>query len=530
MHRLHQLLGRTLAARATHVALVDTAGRSIDYEGFARTVCELAATLAQSGVEPGDRVAVYLPKHPLAAALPFAASLLGAVFVPVNPTLKALQAGHVLRDAGAVALLSAPARLAGLTAELATLPELRAVLLSEEEGAGAAAALSRLELVAWNAGAARADVATLSGAAAGDPDELAALLYTSGSTGLSKGVMITHANLLAGSRSVVEYLEIDPRDVLLAALPFSFDYGLNQLITSVEVGATCVLHDYFLPRDLLTAIERYGVTGLAGVPTLWAQVAAAAAPGASWHGLRYFTNSGGALPSRVLADLRRLFPAAAPYLMYGLTEAFRSTYLPPALVDERPGSIGRAIPGAEILVVKDDGSPAAAGEEGELVHCGPLVSRGYWQAPEVTARRFRPRPGPLPADGTPELAVWSGDIVRLDADGFLYFVGRRDGLIKTSGYRVSPDEIEEVVYAEPGVREACAFGVPDETLGQRIVLVYTASATAPATVEALVAACRQRLPAWMVPALVKCVDELPKNANGKPDRGALAHAHAAGTL
>lgn len=227
------------------------------------------------------------------------------------------------------------------------------------------------------------------------------------------------------------------------------------------------------------------------------------------------------MPPALLAALRRLLPGAAPFLMYGLTEAFRSTYLPPGEVDRRPGSIGRAIPNAEVLVLRDDGSPCAAGEEGELVHRGPLVSLGYWNAPELTARRFRPVPHGIGPAGQPEYAVWSGDRVVTDEDGFLYFRGRRDEQIKSSGYRISPTEIEEVVLASSLVAEAVAVGVPDDRLGERVAIAAVATNPANPPTAALLLHCQQALPPYMVPARITWCSTLPRNANGKHDRAAI---------
>jgi acyl-CoA synthetase (AMP-forming)/AMP-acid ligase II len=274
-------------------------------------------------------------------------------------------------------------------------------------------------------------------------------------------------------------------------------------------------------------MARERITGLAAVPPLWLQLLSVDWPVEAVEHLRYYTNSGGAMPSSTLAALRARAPAARPYLMYGLTEAFRSTYLPPEDVDRKPGSIGRAIPNAEILVVREDGSPCAVDEPGELVHRGALVSLGYWNDPEKTAERFRPTPGRPGGLVLPEVAVWSGDTVRCDAEGYLYFVSRRDEMIKTSGYRVSPTEVEEVVYASGLVREAAAFGVDHPALGQAIVVVAV-PAESGAEIEArLLEACRAALPAYMVPARVDWVSEpLPRNPNGKIDRKMLASERA----
>ncbi|SNS81137.1 acyl-CoA ligase (AMP-forming), exosortase A-associated [Noviherbaspirillum humi] len=346
--------------------------------------------------------------------------------------------------------------------------------------------------------------------------DMAAILYTSGSTGKPKGVVLSHRNLMAGAASVASYLENGPDDRILCTLPLSFDYGLSQLTTAFHSGASAVLINYLLPQDVVNAVRDERITGLAGVPPLWGQLANLSWPETT--SLRYITNSGGAMPRPVLESLRAKLPEARIYLMYGLTEAFRSTYLPPDQVMERPDSIGKAIPNADILVVRPDGTPCDVDEPGELVHRGPLVALGYWNDPEKTAERFRPLPQQPTGLPFPEIAVWSGDTVRRDAQGYLYFVGRRDDMIKVSGYRISPTEIEEVLLTIAGVREAIAFGVPHASWGQSVMAVISSVSETldPATV---IAACKKHLPAYMVPAQVVIVEHpLPRNPNGKLDR------------
>jgi acyl-CoA ligase (AMP-forming) (exosortase A-associated) len=320
-----------------------------------------------------------------------------------------------------------------------------------------------------------------------------AILYTSGSTGRPKGVVLSHRNLLVGAESVSTYLGNTADDVILAALPLSFDAGLSQVTTAFSVGAHVVLMNYLLPADVVRLCARHRVTGLTCVPPLWLQLTSVDWPEEA-RSLRYFANTGGRMPRHTLDGLRALFPGADPYLMYGLTEAFRSTYLDPSEVDRRPDSIGRAIPNAEILVVTPDGSPAAPGEEGELVHRGPLVALGYWNDPVRTAERFRALPGEPRSWQAPERAVWSGDTVVADEDGFLYFVGRTDDMIKTSGYRVSPTEIEEVAYGTGLVGDVVALGIEDDRLGQRIVLVATPLGAEPLDGDALLDRLRRQLP------------------------------------
>jgi acyl-CoA ligase (AMP-forming) (exosortase A-associated) len=354
--------------------------------------------------------------------------------------------------------------------------------------------------------------------------DMAAILYTSGSTGRPKGVVLSHRNMVAGAKSVASYLDNGPHDTLLAALPLSFDAGFSQLTTAFHAGARVVLLNYLLPRDVLKVMEREHVTGLTAVPPLYIQLSQLEWPRAIGEHLHYFANTGGRMPRETLAALRQRVPRAKPFLMYGLTEAFRSTYLPPEEVDRRPDSIGRAIPNAEILVLREDGSECAPEEPGELVHRGALVGQGYWNDAEKTAERYRLLPGRDPGLQLPEYAVFSGDTVRRDAEGFLYFIGRRDEMIKTSGYRVSPTEVEEILYATKLVGECVAFGVDHPTLGQAIQVIATApDGGAALDLEALLAQCRIQMPAYMVPAGIEpAAGPLPRNPNGKIDRKLLA--------
>ncbi|MCC5794967.1 MAG: acyl-CoA ligase (AMP-forming), exosortase A system-associated [Chromatiales bacterium] len=488
------------------------AGQETSYEALQRGLEAAARALASLLPEAGARVVVWLPKSPETVLAMLGAASAGGVFVPVNPVLKAGQVAHILRDSGASVLVTSRMRLAALGTALADCPQLRQLVLTD-----AGEADTPLPVIRWDR--------LLAGAGATpsrriDAD-LAAIFYTSGSTGLPRGVMLSHRNLVAGAASVASYLEHGPEDRILALLPLSFDAGFSQLTTSFIAGATVVLHDYLLARDAIRLVTGHSITGLTGVPPLWQQLAECDWPQAS--ALRYFASTGGVMPPALLGRLRTLFPQARPYLMYGLTEAFRSTFLPPEEIDRRPGSIGRAIPNAEVMVLREDGSPCAAGEPGELVHRGALVALGYWNAPEATARRFRPLPGHAGPGGQPEIAVWSGDTVRRDEDGYLYFLGRGDAQIKTSGYRVSPEEVESIALASGLAREAVALGLPDERLGQRIVLAAS-PATGSGDTAALLAWCRARLPAYMVPQAIAWQASLPRNANGKFDRVALREA------
>lgn len=510
--QFHHLPAQAAAARPDAPALTYR-GHTASYADVWRTAQAAAAQLAGLGLRRGDRVAIYLEKRIETVAAFAAASAAGGVFVPVNHVLKATQVGHILADSGATVLVTSPDRLAQLDAVLAGTAVTQVVTV----GTAAAADGATYRVHGWDAGQEAGGEPEPSPAIDIDP---AAILYTSGSTGKPKGVVLSHRNLIVGAESVSSYLENSAQDVILSVLPLSFDAGLSQVTTAFSVGAHCVLMNYLLPREVPKLCEQYGVTGLTCVPPLWLQLAEVAWPESAARKLRYWANTGGRMPRVTLDRLRGIFTEARPYLMYGLTEAFRSTYLDPAEVDRRPDSIGKAIPNAEILVVRPDGTPCAPGEEGELVHRGALVALGYWNDPVRTAERYKPLPRPGQEWRTPEPAVWSGDTVVADEEGFLYFVGRKDDMIKTSGYRVSPTEVEEAAYSTGLVRDAVAIGVEDAALGQRIVLVAT-PVEAELDVAALLAALRPVLPLYMVPSEVEVRTDLPRSPNGKFDRGLI---------
>ena len=458
--------------------------RVLNYTELNRRVGQMAKWL-EGKADPGDRIASWLAKGEMTCLLPLACARAGLVHVPVNPVLKRVQVAHILADSGALVLITNAARAATLEPG-----DLGAARLCDD--AQALAAIDHCAVLPPSSA---------------PVDHLVALLYTSGSTGRPKGVMISHANLWLGAHSVAYYTRLLPGDRILAVLPLAFDYGQNQLLSAWHAGACVVPHDYLVPRDVLRAVERFSITTLAGVPPLWRQLAAFSWPA----GLRRLTNSGGALDGTLVRRLRALAPGADLYAMYGLTEAFRSTYLDPALIDAHPTSIGGAIPYAEVMVVGDDGAP---GDEGELVHAGPLVAQGYWRDAARTAERFRPAPAWSRSGGT---AVWSGDRVMRDAAGLLYFVGRGDAMIKTAGNRVSPQDVEDAALATGLVGDVVAFGVPDHVLGHAIHCVASPAGDS----AALIAAMARDLPGFMLPRVVHWRDALPLNANGKVDRAAL---------
>lgn len=479
-------------------AIEDRAG-TLSFAELEQQVGHVAAWLRGHDLPLGSRVASWLPKNRTACILPLATARAGLVHVPINPLLKRAQVAHILSDSGAALLVTQPARAGTLAA--GDVPEDCRVVEAPTDPGGDALPPSDA-----------------------DPHDLVAILYTSGSTGRPKGVMLSHANLWLGAISVAHYLKLERDDRTLALLPLSFDYGQNQLLSTWAAGGCVVPFDYLTPRDVVTAVDRHRITTLAGIPPLWVQLVETPWPDDIAARLRRLTNSGGALSLRLVRALRAQFPGADLYPMYGLTEAFRSTYLDPSLVDANPDAIGDAIPFAEVMVVHPDGTEAAAGEPGELVHAGPLVAHGYWRDPERTAARFRPAPAFSREGG---MAVWSGDTVVRGDDGLLRFVGRDDAMIKTAGNRISPTEIEEAVTSGDEVIEAVAIGVPDDRLGQAIIVVATSRGDAAAAEERLRARLRGELPNFMQPARYVWMTSLPRNANGKLDRAMLIAEHDA---
>ena len=496
----HLAIGRNPDADA----LVTRSG-TLSYKMLNDRIGALAAWLLGQGTAKGDRVATWLSKTELACLMPLAAARAGLVHVPVNPLLKQAQVGFIVEDSGARLLVSNASRLKTL----------------EESDIGQRCSLFEDK----NVDEALASIVTPLEPSAADVDvhELVAILYTSGSTGRPKGVMLSHANLTLGAVSVAEYLKLAADDRTICVLPLSFDYGQNQLLSTWAAGGCAVPLDYLTPRDVMKACARERITTLAAVPPLWVQLVEHDWPEEAVTSMRRLTNSGGALTPTLVKQLRAIFGSKTDiYAMYGLTEAFRSTYLDPALIDDNPTSMGSAIPFAEILVVDETGQIAGPGQAGELVHCGPLVAQGYWKDVERTAQRFKSAPAVSRYPGT---AVFSGDTVKRGEDGLLYFVSRDDAMIKSSGNRISPTEIEEIAVESGIVAEAVALGVPDERLGHAIRLFVRpvdSGATDKSIIEQLKNYLKQNLPNFMHPRDIILLSEFPKNPNGKLDRNLLA--------
>lgn len=513
---VHHMLRASAARFPEKEAVVHTAERQTYAQMWQRTA-GLAAGLREAGIRRSDRVGVLLePSVPLATSL-FGVSRSGGVFVPIHHSLFPDQVEHIVNDCQMKALITDAGRFDKLEPTLRNCPSLELVVLV----GGSGTAETKLR---------QYDYDTLQNAAPTVPvndvsidKDLAAILYTSGSTGKPKGVMLSHANVVAGASIVSDYLSITDADRILAVLPFSFDAGLNQLTTAIQQGGTCVVMKFLFAKEIVAMAAKEQITGLAGVPPLWSLIAqdSSKLKDTPLPHLRYITNTGGAMPLNILAKLRAAVPETTVFLMYGLTEAFRSTYLPPDELDRRPTSMGKAIPNTEIILVNDEGRPCAPGEPGELVHRGPTVSLGYWGQPELTDRVLRPNPFLPPGLSEAEKVCYSGDLVKMDEEGFLYFIGRRDNQIKSSGFRVSPTEVEEALFKAGQLRHAAVIGVPDDVLGQRIKAFVVPQDGTPVEPARLLERVAELLPRHMIPKEVEVVDELPRTASGKIDYPAL---------
>jgi acyl-CoA ligase (AMP-forming) (exosortase A-associated) len=513
---IHHML-RASARRLPDAEALVHGSERLSYADVDRRVSGLARGLREAGLQRGDRIGIYLDASVPQALSIFGVSRAGGVYVPINGLLFPEQVGHIARDCQMRGLITTREKLEALAQTIKETPSLDFLILVGEGGP----VDSPLSTYAFE------ELGTLETPAGwrdhGIEKDLAAILYTSGSTGKPKGVMLSHAQVMAGSSIVSTYLEITDSDRILAVLPFSFDAGMNQLMTAWQQGATMILINFVFAREVVKTLLAERVTGLAGVPTFWSLLSQ---PSSGLHKqplphLRYITNTGGAMPQPVLAKLRELLPSTRVFLMYGLTEAFRSTYLPPEELDRRPTSMGKAIPDTEILVINENGKPCKPGEVGELVHRGPTVSMGYWGQPELTAKVLRPHPF-LPTElGDVERVCYSGDYVKMDEDGFLYFIGRRDTMIKSSGFRISPTEVEEVLFKSGLLKIAAVIGVPDEVLGQTVKAFVVAREDVDLKAEGLREFCAANMPRHMVPKAIEVLDQMPRTTSGKVDYPAL---------
>lgn len=492
------------ASQPDKLAIV-AGSRRLKYGDFAAASASLASSLAAAGIGRGERVLVFMDNRAEAAIAIYGVLASGAVFSPINPSTKPDKLAYLLGNCQASAVLT-EARLYPLVVEAMAISGCRPLIWSIADRAGTCPAGA----LPFEDALAATDVARPERGASGD---LAMLVYTSGSTGRPKGVMMTHGNIAAASWSITTYLENRPDDIILSVLPLAFDYGLYQLLMSVRLGATLVLEKSFaFPQAIFDKVRTEKVTGLPLVPTMAALMLRMPSLEPNFlPSVRYLTNTAAALPVEHIAGLRRLFPQARLYSMYGLTECKRCTYLPPSELDRRPGSVGVAIPGTDAFVLDEDGRRLPAGEAGELYIRGPHVMQGYWQDLEATAERLKPDP----ETGGRMLAT--GDLFRSDEEGFLYFVGRKDDILKTRGEKVAPKEVEAVLHAHADVVEAVVFGVPDPILGQAIAALVVPRREGISERE-LIGHCARHLEDFMVPKHIEFRASLPKTDTGKVSR------------
>lgn len=517
--QVEQFLENSARRYPEKIALVCKSER-FTYRQIEEEANRLANALIGVGVKRGDRVVILLPNSVEAVISIFAILKAGAVFVVINPTTKADKLNYILNNCRASAFIASANNSACEDSLWRETPHLQAVIL-----AGATPEQVRTVATAGKSCTSLEQIRSESGCSQVPPKEcididLAALIYTSGSTGRPKGVMVTHLNIVSAATSITTYLENTPDDVVINVLPLAFDYGLYQLLMMFKMGGTLVLHDSFaFPTVVIEKIIKEGITGFPLVPTISAILLQMDLSKYSFPKLRYISNTAAALPVEHIRKLRALFPNVRLYSMYGLTECKRVSYLPSDQIDIRPTSIGRGMPNEEVYVVDESGQRVGPGVVGELVIRGANVMKGYWELPQETSRCLKP--GALPS----EMVLYSGDLFRTDDEGYLYFVGRKDDIIKTRGEKVSPREVEDVLYALDGIAEAAVIGVPDPILGSAIKAVVTIRPGSPLTEQEVLRHCKGRLEDFMVPKSVEFVASLPKTESGKINKRTIANEY-----
>ena len=510
---IHHLIANTANQYPDKTAVKD-GNRTITFKQLCDESVKIGNLIQSLAMGKGERVAILLDKSIEQVTFFLGISFSGNVSVFINPVLKRDQVEHIIRDCGAKILITIRKEFEKYKIDI----PIQRVYLDE---LGKAEKQKDGSEIYWKD--VRGKIGEEKPANNQIGDDIANIIYTSGSTGKPKGVVITHRVLVEGAEIVSSYLGITEVERIISVLPFNFDYGLNQLTSSVLKGATLILHRFFLANDLLKVLEKEKITGFAGMNPIWVKLfneKRGLPKEYDFSSLRYITNSGGKVPEAIVKKMRVLFPQTQIYLMYGLTEAFRSTYLPPEEIDRRPNSIGKAIPNVEILVLNDKGEECKPGEVGELVHRGALITRGYWNDPEKTEKVFRKNPLLKDQGHLHETVVFSGDLARKDEEGFLFYVSRKDSMIKTMGYRVSPTEVEEFLMKIDGIAEAVVFGKEIET-GDQIIVTVVRTNNPDLDEKQLMAKCRKNLPEYMVPREIHFEKEFPKTANDKVDRNLL---------
>jgi len=511
--QVEEFLERSAERYPDKTALI-CGSRRLTYSEIDAASNQLAHALLAGGLERWDRVVVYGPNSVETVLSVFAALKAGGVFLLINPTTKPDKLAYILNNSRATALITTERLLSSVVAIAGEVHYLRQILVSGRSEDKALPPIPEKNL-SWLDTVCRAQPPRPCPRKNIDID-VAALIYTSGSTGRPKGVMMTHLNIVSAATSITTYLENTPDDVIIDVLPLSFDYGLYQLLMAFKIGGTLVLEQSFTyPRAVIETLIREKVTGFPIVPTISSILLQMELTQFHFPHLRYITNTAAALPVEHIRKLRELFPHVRIHSMYGLTECKRVSYLPPDQLDIRPRSVGRGMPNEEVYIVNEQGVHVAPGVVGELVVRGANVMKGYWELPVETDAVLKP--GVFPD----ERVLYTGDLFQADEEGYLYFVGRKDDIIKTCGEKVSPREVENVLYSHPEVADATVVGVPDAVLGNSIRAFVSLKPGAVATSQDLLAFCADRLEDFMVPKVIELRETLPKSANGKIDKRQL---------
>lgn len=515
-----RLLGESLLISAGKNPLgtaVIVKGEAYSYQDLVVSAEKFASYLIAAGINKGDRVAVYMDNSWPAVVAIYGATLAGAVFLVINPQTKSDKLQYILNDCGAKILVTAASLSSEFSPAVSEVNSIEEIVVTghiESMNPYPECSVIDFDFIIKNSFF-NVEFPNII------PNDLAALIYTSGSTGFPKGVMMTHQSMVFTSWSLIEYLRLSEEDRIMLLLPLAFDYGLYQLIMAVTAGASLIVEQSFIfTASIYKNIELYRPTVFPGVPTIYAMMIAAAKEGnLSFDCIQKVTNTAASLPAEFIPDLQKIFPNALIFKMYGLTECKRVCYLEPELVDIKPSSVGKAIPGTEIFLLSPDGQPVEAGEQGILHIRGPHVMAGYWNKPDLTNEMLKP--GLVPG----ERILCSNDWFKMDADGDLYFMGRNDDIIKTRGEKVSPVEIENVIYKIDGIREVAAMGVPDVLMGEMIVVYLTTHDSVELTEKAVQRECMLHLEQFMIPHKVVFLAEMPKSPNGKINKKELAELY-----
>jgi len=507
-----RLLGEALSTSCAKYPLKIVAiykGEEFTYQSLKESAENLASHFIKEGIKKGDRIAIYLNNSWQSMIAIYGITLAGGIFLVVNPQTKAAKLNYILNDCGAKMIVS-ESQLAGeLSVALVGLRNIQQVLILGEilKGINNDISFTDFEKITQNKGQ-KVEFPRII------PNDLAALIYTSGSTGFPKGVMMTHQSMVFTSWSLIEYLRLTEEERILLVLPLAFDYGLYQLIMAVTLGATLIIeHSFNFPPAIFRQIELLKPTVFPGVPSIYAMmIALHKKTGITFDCIKKITNTAAALPAEFTTDLKNIFPNALIFKMYGLTECKRVCYLEPELIDLKPSSVGKAIPGTEVFLLSPEGNLVAPGEPGILHVRGPHVMAGYWNNEELSGKMLKP--GLIPG----ERILCAHDLFKMDKDGFLYFLGRNDDIIKTRGEKVSPIEVENIIYKNEGIKEVAVIGIPDVILGESIIAFVTIYDMVTINEKEIQRECMGQLEPFMVPQKIVFLPEMPKSSNGKIDK------------